>query len=227
MARAVPGRDTGSMAGCCDPHGFDEVFSPRFARRVARRYRKRGLRRAERDIVEFLATRGLAGATVLEIGGGVGEIQLELLKRGAARTTNLELVAAYDGPAGELAREAGLADRVERRLHDIVEAPEQVERADVVVLHRVVCCYPDYEALLSAAGGHARRLLVFSFPTGSRLTRLAIGLENLQRRVRRNDFRAFVHPPERLIATAESQGLTLTYRHRTALWSIAGFERTS
>ena len=36
-------------------------------------------------MVEFLESRGIDGATVLEIGGGIGEIQLELLKRGAQR----------------------------------------------------------------------------------------------------------------------------------------------
>lgn len=225
MARAVPGRDTGSMAGCCDPYGFDEVFSPRFARRVARRYRKRGLRRAERDIVEFLATRGLAGATVLEIGGGVGEIQLELLKRGAARTTNLELVAAYDGPAGELAREAGLADRVERRLHDIVEAPEQVERADVVVLHRVVCCYPDYERLLGTAADHADRLLVFSHPPHHLAARAFSSAQNAVLRLTGHRYQSFAHPPEAMLAVLRERGLTRVHTHRGPVWHVEGLER--
>jgi magnesium-protoporphyrin O-methyltransferase len=127
------------MPGCCDPQGYDEIFGPRFARRMARRYRKRGLGSTERDMVAFLTDRGVKGASVLEIGGGVGELQLELLKRGAARTTNLELVASYDGPARALAEEAGLGDQMTRRLHDIAEGPDEVEKADVVVLHRVVC----------------------------------------------------------------------------------------
>jgi hypothetical protein len=50
------------------------MFSDRFARRVARRYRKRGLSRSSRAIVSFLAARGIEGASVLEIGGGVGEM---------------------------------------------------------------------------------------------------------------------------------------------------------
>jgi magnesium-protoporphyrin O-methyltransferase len=212
---------------CCGGEGYQKTFTDRFARRTAKGFRARGLDATRRRLVEFLAARGIDGATVLEIGGGVGELQVELLGRGAATATNLELAASYEDEAARLLEEAGLTGRVERRFVDIAQEPGEVPEADLVVLHRVVCCYPDYEALLSAAGGHARRLLVFSFPTGNRLTRLAIGLENLQRRVRRNDFRAFVHPPERLIATAESQGLTLTYRHHTALWSIAGFERTS
>src|SRR4029453_2332161 len=109
---------------------------------MAKRYRKKGLDSTAQRMVEFLEKRGVAGATVLEIGGGVGEIQIELLKRGAAHALNLELSPAYDDEATRLLREQRLEDRVERRLHDIAADPEAVERADVVVLHRVVCCYP-------------------------------------------------------------------------------------
>jgi predicted O-methyltransferase YrrM len=145
------------VSGCCDPRGCDQFFGSRFARRVAARYRKRGLDKTATRIVAFLEREGVEDATVLEIGGGVGEIQLELLKRGAARAVNLELSPAYDGEARALLREAGIADeRVDRLLHDIAEAPEAVEPADVVVLHRVVCCYPDYERLLGAAAWRAR-----------------------------------------------------------------------
>jgi magnesium-protoporphyrin O-methyltransferase len=91
-------------------------------------------------MVEFLERRGIEGASVLEVGGGVGEIQIELLKRGAARAVNLELSPAYDAEASLLLQEAGLQDLAERRLHDIAVDPQDVEPADVVVLHRVVCC---------------------------------------------------------------------------------------
>jgi hypothetical protein len=80
---------------------------------------------------------------VLEVGGGIGEIQIELLERGTAPTVNLELSSAYDPEAKRLLRQAGLEERAERRLHDIAVEPDAVEPADVVVLHRVVCCYPD------------------------------------------------------------------------------------
>jgi magnesium-protoporphyrin O-methyltransferase len=79
-------------------------------------------------MVEFLELRGIEGATVLEIGGGVGEIQIELLKRGAARSVNLELSSAYNEEATRLLREASLEDRAERRLHDIAVEPDRVEQ---------------------------------------------------------------------------------------------------
>ena len=73
------------MASCCNPRGCDRFFGPRFARRMANRYRKRGLDKVARRMAEFLEARGIEGATVLEVGGGIGEIQIELLKRGARR----------------------------------------------------------------------------------------------------------------------------------------------
>src|SRR5689334_6655942 len=107
------------MPGCCDARGCDRSFGPGFARRVARRYRKRGLDKTATRMVAFAEARGVDGATVLEIGGGLGEIEIELLKRGARTAVNLELSPAYDGEAAALVAEAGLQGRTERRLHDI------------------------------------------------------------------------------------------------------------
>jgi Methyltransferase domain len=157
-------------------------------------------------MVEFLELRGIQGATVLEVGGGVGEIQIELLKRGAARAVNLELSAAYEQEAKSLLREAGLEERAERRLHDIAVDPKGVEAADVVVLHRVVCCYPDYERLLGAAAQHARRLLVFSYPPRNAGSRLFIATQNLVFGLLRREFRTFAHPPTASSAFSGSAG---------------------
>ena len=176
-------------------------------------------------MVEFLQQRGIDGATVLEIGGGVGEIQIELLKRGAARSMNLELSPAYDEEAKRLLREAELEDRAERRLHDIAVEPDGVETADIVVLHRVVCCYPDYERLLGAAAERAGRLLVFSYPPRNVVSRLFISAENLAFRLLRREYRSFAHPPSAMIGLLGERGLRRTFAHHTPVWQIAGLER--
>ncbi len=213
------------MNGCCDPGGYDDFFDPKFARRIADRYRERGLDGPRRRMVEYLEREGLAGASVLEVGGGVGELQIEALKRGASRTVNLELSPGYDEEAGRLLDEAGLRDRVDRRLHDIAVDPDGVEAADVVVLHRVVCCYPDYERLLTAAADHARRMLVFSYPRRNPGSRLFIAAQNLAFRLRGNEFRAFAHPPRAMRAVLEANGMRVTRVYDGAIWQARGATR--
>jgi magnesium-protoporphyrin O-methyltransferase len=213
------------MTSCCDPRGCDRFFDAQFAHRAAKRYRERGLDKNARRMVEFLEQRGIEGATVLEVGGGVGEIQIELLKRGAAHAVNLELSSAYDEDARRLLREHGLEGRAERRLCDIAVHPDEVEPADVVVLHRVVCCYPDYERLLASVAKHARRLVVLSYPPRNAVSRLAIAAENLKLRLQRREFRTFVHPPSALLGVLEQHGLRPTFAHRGLVWQVTGLER--
>lgn len=222
------------MGDCCgsdgyearlSEDGYDAKFSDRFARRVARRYRKRGLSRSAQAIVSFLDERGIEGARVLEIGGGVGQIQVELLRQGAARATNLEISSNYETEADELLERAGMRPRVDRRFVDIAVAPEEVDAADIVVLHRVVCCYPDYVRLLSAAGGKAERLLVFSHPPGNAVARLVRWWKNTRRRLKGDPFRTFVHPPAAMTAVLHEAGLRRTYRWRGFGWVVVGFER--
>lgn len=213
------------MGTCCNSRGCDRFFTSRLAHRAAERYRQEGVDKTAERMLAFLEEGGIEGATVLEIGGGVGELQIELLKRGAARTSSLELSPGYEEEAAQLIREAGFEGRVERRLHDIAADPRAVEAADVVVLHRVVCCYPDYERLLRAAADHARRLLVFSHPPRNLISRFLLGAQNLVFRLRRSEFRAFAHPPSRMSAVVEERGLVRTFGHRAVVWQIAGFER--
>ena len=139
------------MTGCCDPRGCDGFFNKRMARRAAKRYREHGLDKTALRMIGFLEQAGIEEATGLEIGGGVGAVHIELLKLGASRALNLELSAAYENEAAQLLQEVGADERAQRRIHDIAVDPEGVAPADVVVLNRVVCCYPDYERLLGAA----------------------------------------------------------------------------
>ena len=210
------------MASCCEPPGYSDLFGARFSRRLARRYRRKGLDRTAARMVAFLEGQDVGGASVLEIGGGVGDIQLELLRRGAARATNLELVDSYEADALALAAEAGVADRVTRRQLDLAAKPDAVERHDIVVLHRVVCCYPDATRLLDAAAARASRLLVFSHPPRHAVSRAMTATENLVFRLRRSEFRTWVHEPDALLAAAQGGRVGTAYRHRGAVWHVVG-----
>lgn len=212
------------MSSCCRPESYGAFFSEKGARRALRRYRKRGLDRLSDRIASVVRERGVRGATVLEVGGGIGALEVELLAAGAERATNVELSPEYEEAAGELAREHEVVERLERRIGDFVGAAD-VPEADAVVMNRVVCCYPDYDALVGAAAERTRRLLVFTFPRERALVRAAFALMNLWLKLTRNEFRGFVHPVRGMLEVAQRQGLTQILEHRGSFWQLAALER--
>jgi magnesium-protoporphyrin O-methyltransferase len=210
------------VAGCCDPIDYRRLFSRKSAARDLRRYRERGLNGTSRELVALVGD--VQGASVLDVGGGIGAIELELLEAGAARATSIELSGGYEDAAGELIAERGLEDRVERRVGDF--ATTDVEPHDIVVLHRVVCCYPDADALVGAAAGHTKRTLLLTYPQERMWMRAGLRLINVWLRLSRCGFRTYVHPVTKIVAAAEARGLRLERRERHGLlWETAVFAR--
>jgi hypothetical protein len=212
---------------CCR-EAYEDIFDEKLAQKDARRYRRKGLDEAARTMVRFLKERGVHGQRVLEIGGGIGAVQLELLEAGAVGAANVELSPAYDEAAHELAREHGVEERIDRRVGDFVATAGEVDAADVVVLHRVVCCYPHLDDLLGAAAERARRRLVLTYPPYNVVSRTLVALLNLAQRVRRHEFRVFVWSRGEIARVAESRGLVPVLEERASpLWRWAAFERVA
>ncbi|HKW06189.1 MAG TPA: methyltransferase domain-containing protein [Candidatus Dormibacteraeota bacterium] len=215
------------MSDCCTPKGYRWIFSERMAQSEARRYRRRGLDRTSGRIVDFLKRRGIEGRTVLEIGGGIGAIQIELLKAGAARATSIELTPSYEEVAAQLFAEAGLAERVDRKVMDFAQAADEVESADVVVLNRVLCCYHDMPRLAGAAADHARQTLVMTYPRRALWIRAGLGIGNAMLWLTRRHFHIFVHRPSEIIATSESHGLRSVLNETGLMWTLSALGRAS
>jgi hypothetical protein len=213
------------VSDCCTPKGYRQIFSEKSARAQARDYRKSGLDSTSRRIVELLKGQGVEGKTLLEIGGGIGAIQIELLKAGMTRAVSVELTPTYEESAAELLRESGLDDRVERRVMDFVNAGPEVPVADIVVMNRVICCYADLPRLAGAAADHARGSLVMSFPKQRWWTRAILWMANAGMALTRRKFRIFVHPMAQILAIAEHHGLRLAVDRPGLFWQIAALQR--
>ena len=215
------------VTGCCDPREFDAVFTDRYARRTARRFENAGLDVTARGMVEFLAGQGLRDTTILEIGGGVGGLHIELLRRGAAAATNVEISTAYETQAERLLANSGFSGSVVRRIVDIAADPTSVASADAVVLHRVVCCYPNHSLLLGAAADKARHMLAFSYPRPHVLSRAQTAVENLGYSIRGQQFRTFVHSSEAMARVLAERGFEVVDSGRNLMWEWVGALRSS
>lgn len=201
------------------------MFGADAGRQSLKSYRKKGLGDLSRRMVDAVVSRGVEGARVLDIGGGIGALQAEIVAAGADRGEVVELVGGYEESARELARDLGLEGRVTYRVADLLESPIAAEPADVVILNRVVCCSPDGVELTAAAARLTRRTLVMSFPRDAVWVRAAVRLMNAGLWAMRRSFRVFVHPVATLIATAEGQGLEVVEGGRDSFWQYVAFAR--
>jgi hypothetical protein len=210
---------------CCGNGGWDEMFGHRTAERDARRYRRKGVSKAGRRLLDGITADGIEGSSVLEVGGGVGALQIELLEAGAARSVNVELVPAYEPAARSLLEEHGLTDRVERRFGDIAQGVEGVAPANIVIMHRVVCCYPDADALIRAACERATDRLAMTVPRENAWLRAGVVTMNAWFWLRRMTFRTYVHPVSRMVEIAEQAGFALRHQANDRVWDTLILQR--
>jgi methyltransferase family protein len=212
------------MSACCQ--GVDEFFNERTAQSDLRRYRRRGPSKQTGILVDAIEDRGVEGASLLDIGGGIGAIQQELLAAGADRAIAVEASPAYLRAAQDEARRRGTTDRISYRSGDFVTLADAIEPADLVTLDRVICCYPDMPALVGASAARARRVYGLVYPHDGWWVRAGVHVANLGMRLRRRAFRAHVHRSSAVDAVARDHGLTPALRRRVGpVWQVVVYTR--
>jgi hypothetical protein len=203
---------------CCTPTGYRTIFGTKAGERDARRYRRKGLVGSARWLLGRLAGDGVAGCSVLEVGGGIGDLQIELVKAGASLATNVEIIDTYEQTAQGLIAETGLGQRVVRHVGDFALRAHDAPTADIVVLHRVICCYPDPDALVAAACDRSRDRIAITIPRESWWVRAGFAGMNAWLRLRRIAFRGFVHPVAGMLEVADSRGFRPVHRETRGIW---------
>ena len=211
-----------SCSHCC---GIEAQFNRKVAAGDLRKYRKKGPMRTAQLLIDALTAEGVEGLTLLDIGGGVGAMQHELLKAGVRSATGVDASTAYLGAAAEEAERQGHAARVRQRHGDFVDVAATVEPADVVTLDRVICCYPDMQALVALSAERAQRLYGVVYPRRTWWTRLDFALLNLIHRLRRSSFRAYLHPPAAVDTLVREKGLTRRFYATTWIWQVVVYGR--
>ncbi len=207
---------------CC---AIDEHFDRQVAAQELARYRRDGPKATTQELLDVITEAGIAGATVLDVGGGIGALAIELIGRGAADATVVDASAAYLAAANEEAERRQLGGRVNVVHGDFAELASDLPDADVVTLDKVVCCYPDMHLLLAGSTQRARRLYGIVYPRDSWWVRLAIGSENTLRRLRRKSFRAFVYSNAAIEEKIRREGFTLARRTRGIFWVVDLYAR--
>ena len=210
---------------CRQCQGIEALFDERQAERDLSSYRKKGPSRITKVLLDAVRAEGVDGASLLDVGGGVGAIQHELLAAGVSSSVGVDASSAYLAAAREEAERRGLADRVQQRFGDFVDLAPQIEQADIVTLDKVICCYHDVEQLVRLSSAKAKRMYAVVYPRYNLLFRALPKLASVYFRLRRTPFRFFIHPTTMVEALVEGNGLRRTFHRESGFWQVAVFTR--
>ncbi|TMD29788.1 MAG: methyltransferase domain-containing protein [Chloroflexi bacterium] len=196
--------------GCDD---FASIFDRRTAEKDRDRYRRKGPDRTTRMLLDLIGRHPRAGTTLLDIGGGVGVVDRELLRSGVGHAVLVDASRAYLDVARQEARRENLLDRLEMVDGDFVRRAAEIDRADIVTLDRVVCCYADAGSLVSLSAAKANHVYGLVLPRDRWIIRIGLGML------------PYAHPNALVDGYAAAQGLHPTAEATTFWWRVVVYGR--
>lgn len=226
FSKLCPTASGKTVMGCSQCVGIESHFDQKVARRDLENYRNNKLDETTSVLIDALKSESISEMTLLDIGGGVGAIQHELLKAGVTSCINAEASQAYINAEKEEAERQGHADRIQHLHGNFVELSSDIPPCDIVTLDRTICCYHDVQGLVETSSALARRLYGVVYPLDNWKTRIAGVFENLTYRTHRSPFRFFVHPTQAVEQTVYAKGFERRFYREVGMWQVVIYAKT-
>ena len=211
--------------GCCQCQGIENMFDKKAAKRELKRYLKKGPSKTTSMLLDAIHEKGVQGLDFLDIGGGIGAIQHDLIKAGASSGTSIEASSAYIDAVNYETLQNDLVERVSFKHGDFTTMASDVDSADIVTLDKVICCYDDMSELVGLSSKLARKIYAVIYPRDVWWTKLGFLMVNFYSRIKGSSFRTFIHPTKKVEEIIFGNGLRRNYYATTLVWQVAIFTR--
>jgi Methyltransferase domain len=153
---------------------------------------------------------------------------METLRQGTTSIVGFDLSSEAIQEANGYAKESGFGDRARFEVGD--GAAAQLPPSDIVVMDKVLCCYPDYDALLKNASDASKQMLGFIVPRDEgwmkpfmRCGAVAI---NLVERLRKTGFKFYLHPLSSIHKQLVEKGFQQAEKTKSRVWLIFLYKKT-
>ncbi len=213
------------MSCCRHCQGLDSLFDDKTAQNELKAYQKKGPSKTTQMLVNALKSEGIAGMSLLDIGGGVGAIQHELLNAGAGSSLHVDASASYLEASKQEAKRLGHADNAGYAFGNFVDLAPEIQPADIVTLDRVICCYPDMPALVELSSTRAKSFYAVVYPRDTWWMKLGMAAINFGSWLLRKPYRFFVHPTTAVEAIVKNNGFNQLSRQKTFIWQVVVYKR--
>ena len=211
--------------GCCQCQGIENMFDKKAAKRALKRYLKKGPSKTTGMLLKALHKTEVKGLDFLDIGGGIGAIQYDLIKAGASNGTSIEASPAYIDLVKEEINKNNLAEIIDFKYGDFTTIASDVDSADIVTLDKVICCYDNMSELVRLSSKLSRKIYAVIYPRDVWWTKLALPFINFYPIIKGSPFRVFIHPTKKVEEIIIKNGFKRDYYDTTLFWQVAIFTK--
>lgn len=165
----------------------------------------------------------------MDLGCGAGTFSVEALKNGASTSAGFDLAPEMIMAADSLAAEMELDNRAKFNLGNVASA--DLPASEVVVMDKVICCYPEVGSLLKNASSACHEMIGFIVPRDEGLwkwpLRLAARTGNLVYRLRgRKNSWFYIHSLKKIDAMLRQAGFARERKASSRMWLVFLYKKT-
>ena len=212
---------------CCCPHSRSASrFFSFFAKNYRKRFEKKGFEASQKQLVKGIEKAGFKDASLLEVGSGVGYLHQTLLERGAKSAVGVELSPSMIAEAKDWAREKQLDDRTLYFEGDVINLAAELQHADLTILDKVVCCYPDAEGMVKTTIAKTNKVYALTYPRYRWYIRAVTAVSAFFLKLFGSDFRPYVHNPAEIENWIKQAGFEKKYQSNTFIWLTQIYARS-
>jgi len=212
---------------CAHCIGAENIFNKKEALKNLKRYYKKGPNNTTMRLLNALEQEDMKGLSLLDIGGGIGVIQIELLKKGVLQSTDVDASQAYITTARQLAKQENLDKKTRHIYADFIDCHKDIDKHDIVTLEKVVCCYPQVEDLIHHSTAKAGKYYGLVYPLDGAVARVVNKIAHLYFKITRNPFRTQIHSEKMMDTLILQNGFQRIYYSKIFPWKIALYKRVA
>ena len=213
------------MSCCCHHSKSAAKFFSFFAKSYRRRFLKKGFEPSQQQLFDGITKASFEDKTLLEIGCGVGHFHQTLLEHGALSSIGIELAKQMLIEAKDWARQRNLREKTTYLEGDFIDIANTIKPVDIVIMDKVVCCYPDADALIHRSLEKCINSIALTYPRNKWYTHIGVQFLALIMKLVGSSFRPYVHDPIQIERWIESQGFKKLYQKQTLVWLTQVYQK--
>lgn len=204
---------------CCCPHSQSaNKFFSFFAKSYRRRFARKGFEPSQQQLIKGITQASYRDKTLLEIGCGVGHLHQSLVEQGSLFAVGIELASEMIIEATDWAKQRGISEKTKYIEGDFIDIAETIEPADIVIMDKVVCCYPDAESLIHRSLEKCTESFALTYPRKTWYTKSGVQFFAFLMKLLGSNFRPYVHDPVLIERWITEQGFKKTVQSQTIIW---------